>query len=751
MLRITAAAVFAITVPLATAQQAASPLPGFTAASTATERKWEQKFQALPEAKRISDNMHRLAAHPHNVGSAAQRANAEWMVEQYKSWGYEAHLETFDVLYPTPKVRILELKGAHPYKARLEEPPVAEDPYTQDKSPAMPPYNIYAADGDVTAPLVYVNYGMIADYDELARNNVSVKGAIVIARYGGGWRGLKPKLAYEHGAVGCIIYSDPADDGYAQALTIPEGPMRPKWGVQRGSVADSTLYEGDPLTPGEPSIPGTKRLAIADAPTIMKIPTLPISWGDAQPLLEALGGRTVPAGWRGALPMTYRFGPGPATVHLKVESNWGTAPVIDVIATMKGSEEPDTLIIRGNHADGWVNGADDPISGQSAMMEEARALGELHKQGWNPKRTVIYAAWDGEEPGLLGSTEWAEAHAKQLTDHAAIYINSDENGRGYFGASGSQAFEQVVNSVSKEMIDPETKVTVFERAIAGQATGRGRGAAGGGNAGALDRKSIALGPVGSGSDYASFIDHLGVSSINIGYGGEDRGGTYHSAYDTPWHWDTFADKDEAYGKLFAQTAGTLVMRIADSEVMPLDFTGLSNALESYTGDLKSEIRTMQRDADARSRVLKAGAYKLADDPKNTLLPPASLPFPPAVDFTALDAALARLKAAAQHYNRSNAASLTADPAKRAALNAKLALVERKSLTDAGLPGRPWVKNLYYAPGRFTGYGAMTLPGLREAVEDGNATAAAEQAAILAQAITAQADSIEALAAGKYVE
>ncbi|MGI4758280.1 MAG: PA domain-containing protein, partial [Janthinobacterium lividum] len=298
-----AAVSLAALLPFAVAQDAATrPLLGFTAQSAATERTWETKFRAIPDSKKISDNMHLLAGHPHNVGSEAQRKNAEWMVAQYKAWGWDAKLETFDVLYPTPKTRVLELLGSKPYKARLEEPQVAEDPYTHDKSPAMPPYNIYAMDGDVTGPLVYVNNGMIGDYDELARNGVSVKGAIVIARYGGGWRGLKPKLAYEHGAIGCIIYSDPADDGYGQGEVIPAGPMRPKWGVQRGSVSDTTLYAGDPLTPGEPSVPGTKRLAIKDSKVMVQIPTIPISWGDAEPLLQQLGGRTVPASWRGGLP-----------------------------------------------------------------------------------------------------------------------------------------------------------------------------------------------------------------------------------------------------------------------------------------------------------------------------------------------------------------------------------------------------------------------------------------------------------------
>jgi N-acetylated-alpha-linked acidic dipeptidase len=738
-----AAVSLAILLPVsAVSQQPPAPLLGFTPQSESVERTWESKFMAIPDAKRISGNMHLLAAHPHNVGSAAQRANAEWLVKQYTSWGWDAKLEQFDVLYPTPKTRVLELLGAKPYKARLEEPAIPEDPYTQDKSPAMPPYNIYAVDGDVTGPLVYVNNGMQSDYEELERNGVSVKGAIVIARYGGGWRGLKPKLAYEHGAIGCIIYSDPADDGYGQGETIPAGPMRPEWGVQRGSVADTTLYAGDPLTPGEPSIPGTKRLAIKDSKVIVQVPTIPISWGDAKPLLEQLGGRTVPASWRGGLPLTYKFGPGPATVHLKIESDWGTKPVLDVIATMKGSEEPDTWIVRGNHYDGWVNGADDPISGQSALIEEARALGELHKQGWNPKRTLVYAAWDGEEPGLLGSTEWAEMHADQLLKHGAIYINSDENGRGYFGASGSQSFELMVNEVTHEMIDPETGKSVWDRQKAAQLTGRGRGA---GAAVASERKTIEFGPAGSGSDYAGFIDHLGVASINIGYGGEDRGGTYHSAYDTPWHWDQFADKDEVYGKLFAQTAGTIVMRIADAEIMPYSFNELQLTVNEYTSSLKNELKQLQMDSATRSRLLKSGAYAVANDPKNPVAPPPELPLPPALDFTALDNALEKLKAAAADYAQASvkAPSLPAD--KRKQINDGLAVAERKLVAADGLPGRPWTKHLIYAPGTFTGYGASTLPGVREALEAGRFDEAKQQLGVLAQALYDEAAFIEGLA------
>jgi N-acetylated-alpha-linked acidic dipeptidase len=740
-----AAASLAILLPLsAVSQQARRPILGFTPQTESTERTWETKFLAIPASKNIVDNMHRLAAHPHNVGSAAQRANAEWMVQQYKAWGWDAKIEQFDVLYPTPKVRVLELLGSKPYKAKLEEPPVPEDPYTQDKNPAIPPYNIYAMDGDVTAPLIYVNNGMLSDYDELARNGISVKGAIVIARYGGGWRGLKPKLAYEHGAVGCIIYSDPADDGYGQGDVIPSGPMRPEWGVQRGSVADTTIYAGDPLTPGEPSIPGTKRLEVKDSKVIVKIPTIPISWGDAKPLLEQLGGRTVPAAWRGGLPITYKFGPGAAKVHLKIQSDWGTKPVLDVIATMKGTEEPETWVVRGNHYDGWVNGADDPISGQSALLEEARALGVLHKQGWSPKRTLVYAAWDGEEPGLLGSTEWAEKHADELTRHGAVYINSDENGRGFFGGSGSQSLELMVNDVAHEMTDPETGKSVWDRQKAAQSLGRTRGAVAKENV--AERATIEFGPAGSGSDFAGFIDHLGVASVNIGFGGEDRGGTYHSAYDTPWHWDQFADKEEVYGKLFAQTAGTIVMRIADADVMPYNFTELSLTVDGYAASLKSEVKSMQAASSARTRALQSGAYALTNDPKNMLAPPPALPMPPDMDFTALDAALAKLSASSARYQSLAGRATTLSYAKRKALNDGLALSERKLISAAGLPGRPWTKHLIYAPGTFTGYGASTLPGVREAVEAGRFEEATQQLGILVQALNEEASFIDSLSA-----
>ena len=724
---------------------AADSLTGFSAASSKTEQDWEQKFRNMPDPQRIHANMVQLAAHPHNVGSEAERKNAEWLVARYKEWGWDAHIEQFDVLYPTPKTRVVELVEPTTFKAKLDEPPLPGDPYTQEKSTQLPGYNIYSADGDVTAPLVYVNYGMPADYEELERNRISVKGAIAIARYGGGWRGLKPKLAYEHGAVGCIIYSDPADDGYVQGDVLPKGPMRPPNGVQRGSVADMTLYSGDPLTPGTGSVPGAKRLKIAEAQTLMKIPVLPISYADAEPLLRALDGRVVPATWRGGLPFTYHFGPGPAKVHLKLEFNWDQKPVLDVIATMRGSEEPDVWIVRGNHYDGWVNGANDPISGQSALLEEARAFGELAKQGWRPKRTLIYTAWDGEEPGLIGSTEWAETHADELSKHAALYVNTDETGRGFFGAGGSHSLEQLVNEVAKDITDPETNGSVWKREqsallLQGGRRGGGRRPATGNNAAA--QKTLPIEAIGSGSDFGAFLDHLGIASLNLGFGGEDRSGTYHSAYDTPWFEDHFGDKNKAYGRALAQTAGTLVMRAADAEVLPYDFKLLTATIKGYDAELKALVKSLQEEAATRKRNIDMGLYTLMNDPQNPVHAPEPLSAPPAIDFSGFDNAIAALEKASSNFEQAEAELVALSPEKRRKLNGELALAERKLTSDAGLPRRPWVKHLLYAPGTYTGYGAKTVPGVREALEQSRYPEASEQLVVVTKAIGDEAAYVE---------
>ena len=491
------------------------PIRGFTTESARTERDWETRFRAIPDPARMRSMMERLSARPHHVGSAFDRTNAEWLRDQFRSFGWQAEIENFDVLFPTPKERVVELVAPTVFKAKLQEPTVPGDPTTAQHDEQLPPYNAYSIDGDVTGPLVFVNYGVPADYDQLERHGISVKGAIVIAKYGGSWRGIKPKVAAEHGAIGCLIYSDPRDDGYAGGAVFPKGPMRPRDGVQRGSVADMPTYPGDPLTPGVGATKDAKRYAVNEAPTLTKIPVLPISYGDAEPLLSALTGDVVPESWRGALPITYRFGPGAARVHLRVKSDWSLKTLYDVIARLPGTSESDQWVIRGNHHDAWVNGAEDPISGLVAELEEARALGDLYKQGWRPKRTIVYAAWDGEEPGLLGSTEWAEAHADELRQHAVAYLNSDTNGRGYLGVEGSHSLEKFINGVEKDVADPEANVSTWKRNQL-EAIRRGSPES---RREAREREDLRIGALGSGSDYSPFLQHLGVPSLNLGYGG----------------------------------------------------------------------------------------------------------------------------------------------------------------------------------------------------------------------------------------
>ena len=443
-------------------------MEGFSPSAAAVEAALEQRFDAGLSAQEQRDWMQSMSSEPNHVGSAHDKANAEFMLRKFREWGWDASIETFMVLYPTPRDLAVELVAPTHFSARLREPPVEGDATSEKTRDELPPYNVYGADGDITAELVYVNQGTLEDYKELDRQGVSVKGRIVIVRYGGGWRGLKPKLAYEHGAVGCLIFSDPRDDGYGAGDVYPKGGYRPPDGVQRGSVQDMTLYSGDPLTPGMGATPGAKRLTRAEAKTLMKIPVLPISYADAEPLLAALGGRVAPPAWRGGLALTYHLGPGPAKVRLKVLSDWNQKPIYDVIATLRGAVEPDRWIIRGNHHDAWVFGATDPLSGNVALMSEAEAIGKLAAQGWRPRRSIVYTSWDGEEPGLLGSTEWVETHAAELKAKAALYINSDTNGRGLISVEGSHGLRHFASQVARDVGDPETGVSVLARSLAAE-------------------------------------------------------------------------------------------------------------------------------------------------------------------------------------------------------------------------------------------------------------------------------------------
>jgi len=695
----------------------------------------------------MREAMRLLSARPHHVGSAYDKQNAEWIRDQFKSYGWQASIETYDVLFPTPRERLVELVAPTRFVADLDEPAVAGDPTSNQKDEQLPTYNAYSGDGDVTGPLVFVNYGVPADYDELARRGISVKGAIVIAKYGGSWRGIKPKVAAEHGAIGCLIYSDPEDDGYAGGDVFPKGPMRPPQGVQRGSVNDMPTYPGDPATPGIGAVKGARRLALKDIPTLTKIPVLPISYGNAQPLLAALRGSVVPDSWKGGLPITYRFGPGPATVHLKVKSNWDTKTLYNVIARIPGTTEADQWIIRGNHHDAWVNGAEDPISGLVAELEEARALGELLKQGWKPKRTIVYAAWDGEEPGLLGSTEWAEHHADELKRKAVIYINSDTNGRGMLGASGSHTLEHFVNTVAKDIEDPETKLSAWKRNQArrinfGSADDRRD---------ARSREDLRIGALGSGSDYSPFLQHLGIAALNMSYGGEDDGGIYHSIYDDFYWFTHFSDTSFMYGRALAQTMGTAVMRLASAELLPFTFTNLAETAKNYTTELQRLRDTRYDQISETNRSIDEGVYFAVSDPHDPVRAPERRVVPPQFNFAPLLNALDSLTSAAKRYDRAamSVSSGAMSPQKAATLksvNQRLVQAERALTSNDGLKGRSWYKHLIYAPGFYTGYGVKTMPAVRESIEQGEWTAVDGEIARVAAALNREATLVSQLAA-----
>ena len=729
---------------LAASSDTEQPLHGYSAATSRVQRDWEAKFRAIPEPQNQRDYMQRLSARPHHVGSPYDKDNAEWMLAKFKAWGLDASIETFDVLFPTPKVRVVELLEPTKFTAKLQEPALAVDPTSNQQAEQLPTYNAYSADGDVTAPLVYVNYGTPDDYEELARMGVSVKGAIAIARYGNSWRGIKPKVAAEHGAVGCLIYSDPADDGYAQGDVFPNGAWRPRDGVQRGSVMDMPLYPGDPLTPGVGATKDAKRLDLKDAKTITTIPVLPISYADAQPLLAALTGEVVPEAWRGSLPQTYHVGPGAANVHLKVQSNWDIRPLYDVIAKIPGSTHPDEWIVRGNHHDAWVNGAEDPISGTVALMEEARGLATLLKQGWKPKRTIIYCVWDGEEPALLGSTEWGEAHADELRRHAVAYINSDGNGRGYLSMGGSHSLERFINGVARDIQDPEKKIPVWKRdqlkAIADAKTPEERKEA-------RDRADLRINALGSGSDWTVFLDHLGIASLDLAYGDEDGGGIYHSIYDDFYWYTHFSDTDFSYGRALSQTAGTAVMRIADADLLPYDFTGLADTIHTYLDELQKLLQTKQDDAIEGNKELEEGVFTAIADPKKASVPPPAEEVPPHLNFAPLQNASDALTHSAERYQKalekvSSNGELTVSPTVLQALNQKLMQSERRLTSPEGLPRRPWFEHLIYAPGAYTGYGVKTIPGVREAIEQKKWKEADEQIARAANALQDEATLID---------
>ncbi len=709
------------------------PLTGFTAEGSQQQQQLEQAFDEQLKAENIGQYIKKLSDKPHHLGSAAGKEYADYMVAQFKSWGYDAKIETFHVLFPTPKERLLEMVAPTKFKAKLKEPVLKEDA-TSGQQGQLPTYNSFSADGDVTAELVFVNYGIPDDYKELEKMGVDVKGKIVIAKYGGSWRGIKPKVAQEHGAIGCLIYSDPEDDGFYQGDVYPEGAFKPEDGVQRGSVLDMPLYPGDPLTPGTGATKDAKRLDRSEAKNLVKIPVLPISYGDAQPLLEALGGPMAPPNWRGALPITYHVGPGEAKVHLKLSFNWELTPLHNVIARMEGSTYPDEWVIRGNHHDAWVNGANDPVSGMAALMEEARAVGELAKQGMRPKRTLIYCGWDGEEPGLLGSTEWAELHADELQQKTVAYVNTDSNSRGFLYASGSHTLEALVNAVAKDVTDPQTKISVLERRKAAEAV----------NAPSVEKRKkilsendIKISALGSGSDYTPFIQHLGIPSLNLGFGGESSGGEYHSIYDSYDHYSRFKDPGFPYGVVLAKVAGHTVLRLANATVLPFDFDGFYTTVKGYMEEVMEMTDKMREATQIENQMIEQKQFTYAADPKESYEAPKPEKPVPFLSFADLQNAVASLEQAVSHYDSVKTVK-TDDPEQ---VNEALYQAEQSLLLSKGLPRRPWFRHSIYAPGFYTGYGVKTLPGIREAIEQRDWEEARQQIGLAAQAIQQYADHI----------
>ena len=705
--------------------------------NTDAQKKLEANFDNQLSAKRIGENIKLMSSVPHHLGSVGGKFVAEEIAKQFKAAGWDTKIVTYQLLFPTPITRVLEMKGATNFKALLKEPALKEDA-TPGQADQLPTYNCWSADGDVNAELVFVNYGLPEDYETLAKYGIDVKGKIVIAKYGRSWRGIKPKVAQEHGAIGCLIYSDPQDDGYGAGDVYPAGPFKNKYGVQRGSIMDMVIYPGDPSTPNYASVDGAPRVDHNDAENLLKIPVLPISYSDAAPLLQDMAGPVAPKSWRGGLPFTYHIGPSKSKVHLKLDFDWKLRPAHNVIAMIQGSQYPDQWVIRGNHHDAWVNGANDPVSGMAAELEEAQAIGALVKSGWKPKRTLVYCAWDAEEEGLMGSVEWVEEHAASLQAKAVAYINSDGNGRGFLGAEGSHAFTGLITDISKSIQDPQTGVTIFERQRASRATEAATTSA---KKEILNSTTYPLGAMGSGSDYSSFIQHVGVPSLNIGFGGENEGGEYHSIYDSYDHYSKYKDPGFAYGVTLAQTAGRAALRLSEADALPFDFTALHKTVKGYINELMNNVEQMREKAKVENELVNTKAYAVAADPTEGLKLPTIVADVPYIDFASILNALTRLEKSAQQVEQIKA---NADAQKLAAINAKIYAAEQSLLMTNGLPRRPWYKHSLYAPGFYTGYGVKTIPGVREAIEQKDWSETRTQIEEVAAAINRLATYLETL-------
>src|SRR5829696_7814441 len=577
--------------PIALTQNA---IDGFSAARATDQRRWEEVFRAIPNPKTAREHLRILTREPHIAGTKEDYDTAVYVRDQLRSYGVSAELKEYDVWLNYPKTPpVIELITNKRQKLNIHEAVISRDPSSSHPK-ITPLFNGYSASGDVTAPVVYANYGLPNDYDELKKAGVDVKGKIVIVRYGNSFRGVKAKVAEDNGAIGCIIYSDPADDGYMQGDVYPKGPWRPVASGQRGSVQYLFDYPGDPLTPGRPAIQGVPRLKPEEATDLTRIPVQPIAYDVAKTILSQLKGPVRPRGFQGGLPFAYHAG-GTTDVRLrlKTDMDYKIRKIWNVVARVDGNEEKDRWVILGNHRDAWVFGAVDPNSGTSAMLEVGRGFGELLKQGWKPRRTIVLCSWDAEEYGLVGSTEWAEELAAELRTKAVAYLNLDAAVSGaHFGASSVPSLWKLMRAATRDVRDPKTGKSVYQQWQDRARENRPEGEQNTGEA--------RIGALGSGSDYTPFLQHLGVASTDMGFGGDY--GVYHSAYDSFYWMDHFGDPGFQYHVTAAQVWGTLAMRLAGAEGLSFDYTDYANQVRDYVKEAfrLARIRNLAGSLDEKS-------------------------------------------------------------------------------------------------------------------------------------------------------
>ena len=698
---------------------------GFLHSHLDEERQLEQKLLAIPDTARAEADSRHLTSEPHMAGTEASHRVAEWLRDQFASYGFDAEIVPYSVWLPQPREQRLELTAPHKKILGSPEPPVAGDKDTIDGH-TFAAFNVYSPSGEVKAPVIYVNYGMAEDYRALESLGVSVEGKIAIARYGRGYRGIKAKLAEEHKAVGLLLYSDPADDGYAVGDVYPDGPWRPVGGIQRGSILYTELYPGDPLTPGTAATVASAgspaaasnvaRISPAGAVSLPRIPTMPISAQDASAILSVLDGKHVPPMWQGALPFTYHIGPGHAEVHMKLVMDYAQRQIYNVIAKLHGTED-DQWVLLGNHHDAWVYGAADPGSGTVATLEAARSLGELARNGWKPRRTLVICEWDGEEPGLLGSTEWVEANLAELQAKAVAYLNTDVGATGpNFAASATPSLNNLVRDAARAVMDPASGVSVYdswrEHAASARADVSGTARS---TAGATTTGEAPLSALGAGSDFTPFFDYAGIPSLDTGFGGDY--GVYHSLYDDFYWMKHFGDPTFAYHASLARVLGIMALRLDEADVLPYDFPAYAAEISRASSDVVA--RFVRRGGDA------------------AILKPVS---------DASEVLVASAMRASQALHAVEAAAT--DSAQQDTINRALLQFERALLSPDGLSGRPWYKHTIYAPGSYAGYAAEMLPGVNEALDHNDLVELQREADSLAAALhraSAQLDEVSRLA------